>query len=476
MDTKLKDDEVLTSNISYTEAVDLVHYGLYKEYFNALSDFGDLVNEEGVIWHGYQLGESKFSDRIQLTEWYITTFEELLSENPSDRILKIAKEKMEQFDLEYKYTKQIWKRCLALFNTGEDPEEHITENLILIAFMYGVEHFLLDVSEIQKRLKAGEGKMDRNSFIIEGIENPIVAINKQRINNLSERSFKLLMTQYRNVVNSKTITVEEFITEEQREFSKLFSIFENETGWEYLIKRLGRTSASDMEKLYFMNHDIVISGYEHVLIRNDRGELDRLGLLLSIRKYLAFLREQEAKMGIPASLNPVVTFEAEINWWESKENKSEEISIGNLPNQIADNIRVKRDLKSYIREWGEFEKLCEYFSNSRNINDDDVKIIDVKAGKYTWIGIKDSKIPSLAEFMNCLIHLDKLAEFKKAHLARSIFGFFQINESERNENYFASLLIPYSNRENFEIPTTAKLFKNLESVIASLKKSSSFNR
>ena len=364
MDTTIKNDEVLTSDITYSEAVDLVHYGLYKEYFNALSGFGDLVNEEGVIWHGYQLGESKFSDRIQLTEWYITTFEELLSENPPARILKIAKEKMEQFNLEYKYTKQIWKRCLTLFNTGEDPEEHTTENLILIAFMYGVEHFLLDVSEIQKHLKAGEGKMDGGTFIIEGIENPIVAINKQRINNLSERSFELLMTQYRNVVNSKTITVEEFITEEQREFSKLFSTFENETGWCYLIKRLNQRSASDMEKLYAMNYDIVINGYEHVLIRNDRNELASLGLLLSIRKYMAFLREQEAKIGMPASLNPLVTFEAEINWWKATKNKSEEIAIDSrLPYNCS---------KDTVEEY--FNRLCKKDKNGKQIlSPEDVK-------------------------------------------------------------------------------------------------------
>lgn len=128
---------------------------------------------------------------------------------------------------------------------------------------------------------------------------------------------------------------------------------------------------------------------------------------------------------------------------------------------------VKFDLYNYIIDCGEFEEICDYYSQPRIIKNESVTLIekDELTQEYKWIGRGKSKLPPLAELINYLNQLGKLKQFDtKKHQAKCFFDFFHIEANDSMKKYLPTLLIEYSKKTEFD-KELAVYFKDLESVI-----------
>ncbi len=131
-----------------------------------------------------------------------------------------------------------------------------------------------------------------------------------------------------------------------------------------------------------------------------------------------------------------------------------------------------RDLndEKFVIENEEFQFICESYSLSRIIRDENYCLMDFdnKLGTYSWNGIGKNYCPAFGDFLNCLFLLGVIKFNKsKAKVSRYFSGIFTV--SVKHEKFIASFLVSPSEKDSFN--TTSSIFySDLKNVLLKYRK------
>lgn len=246
------------------------------------------------IWNSLYEKETK-EERMSYVEIGILVYENLISTSPDE---SVAKPFVEQHNIKWN-TEEYRRYNEAVRNNTEGEllkDSGINKNLLAIIIAFG--YIIQESKLILEKLEKADGYKEGGLFLIPGITNQFVSLNKEDIDDIETVNFEQLKEVFKIRSESKFTDKTLFVNKEIEEFSRLFRSGESDKGWDYLAKRLLCTE-KDIEQMYQSRNEIILGTYDHTLIDEDTDKRIDYGKLLAIRKYINYLEESDFSENTP---------------------------------------------------------------------------------------------------------------------------------------------------------------------------------
>src|SRR5205085_3339497 len=135
----------------------------------------------------------------------------------------------------------------------------------------------------------GKGAKIEDSFVIDGIINPILQSRYDYICQIEDEYLKGFKSYFARFAESSGHSVADFVEDEAREFGRLFLPGGNAGGWKYLSARLN-SEEDYVEELYSMRAAATSLISNKIIAGKDDTFLGHVGILRAIRGYLNYLK------------------------------------------------------------------------------------------------------------------------------------------------------------------------------------------
>jgi len=215
---------------------------------------------------------------------------------------------------EIKINRQDYKKLATLSSTDFYNVVKTDEyDLQTACFISGIRMIREEVKRILNAMaegkKAGIYEIPENSdssshqnkisikclYLVDGLENPMVEINKDDLDDLVTNNYHLLTDFFYAQMENEFVNKDLFIESEYNEFKKLFASDKPAGGWKYLSNRLG-TTEQNLDALWNLRYDVIQGTYIATHYNFNTSKRINYGWLLSSLKYIDFLKAPQDKI------------------------------------------------------------------------------------------------------------------------------------------------------------------------------------